>query len=84
MKIVAYTTAGCFYCDQLKELFKRADVAYTAYRVGSAEFPKSKFAREHPGAKSFPHVVIDDEVVGGLVETAKYLMERGLVRAKKR
>ena len=80
MKIVAYTTAGCFYCDQLKELFKR-DVEYTAYRVGSAECPKFKL--EHPDAKTFPHVVIDDEVVGGL-ETAKYLMERGLVRAKKR
>ena len=33
MKIVAYTTQGCFYCDQLKELFKRANLEYESVPV---------------------------------------------------
>jgi len=84
MKIVAYTTSGCFYCDQVKELFKRAELEYETYLVGSPEMPRSKFKQEHPKCGSFPYVIIDDEVVGGLVETAKFLMKRGLVSAKKR
>ena len=26
MDITIYTTEGCYYCDQLKELFRRANI----------------------------------------------------------
>ena len=44
---------------------------------------RSKLLEEYAEAKSFPFVVIDGEVVGGLVDTAKYLVQKGLVSSKK-
>lgn len=82
MKIEAYTTAGCFYCDQLKELFRRAEVEYEAIEVGF-RYTKEKFRVDHPTAVGFPHVVIDGEPVGGLVETAKIFLQKGLVSSRK-
>jgi glutaredoxin len=79
MKIVAYTTQGCFYCDQLKELFKRANIKYESITID--EGARSSFNKQFPRATGYPYVVIDDKHVGGLVETATFLMEKGFVSA---
>jgi glutaredoxin 3 len=82
MKIVAYTTPGCFYCDQLKKLFDRADVQYETIIVQTDE-EREKFRMECPRAAGYPYVLIDDNHVGGLVETAKLFLEKGLVTSNK-
>jgi|TARA_A100001035_G_scaffold102462_1_gene80190 glutaredoxin len=81
MEIKAYTSPGCFYCDQLKELFKRAKLDADVILINKDN--KEQFRKEHPQVGSFPYVIIDGEIVGGLVETAKFLVKRGLVSAKK-
>ena len=88
MEIVAYTTSNCKYCTTLVELFERAGVDYKkilvqdrsseANTISTAEF-KSKY----PDAVGYPYVLIDDVHIGGLVETAKLFMEKGLVTTKK-
>ena len=92
MEITAYTTADCFYCYQLKELFKRAEIEYTVIEVidnhsDPSERPgtirRGAFARDFPDVLGFPHVIIDGKSVGGLVNTAKILVSKGLVSAKK-
>ena len=83
MEIKAYTSPGCFYCDQLKELFKRAEVDYEAVEVGR-EYTREKFQADYPKATGFPYVIIDGEPVGGLVETAKVFLQKGLVSSKKK
>jgi len=83
MKIVAYTTPGCFYCDQLKELFKRAEVEYETVVVQSDE-EREIFRKDFPRAQGYPYVMINGEHVGGLVETAKLLLEKGLVSSSKK
>ena len=82
MKITAYTTRGCYYCDQLKKLFERAGVDATYIQVNTEEEKKS-FKEQCDGAKSYPYVISDGEPVGGLVETAKLFLEQGLVSTKK-
>ena len=83
MEIVAYTTPGCFYCDQLKELFKRADLEYTVNTVNTIE-QKNEMKLKYPLANSYPYVIIDGQVIGGLVETARFLVKKGLVSSKKK
>ena len=95
MKIVAYTTDGCFYCVKLKELFARAELEYDAIDVVNVapweldptlhknKMAKPDFEKQYPGVNGFPFVVIDDEPVGALVQTAKFLLDRGLVSARK-
>tara|TARA_B100001996_G_C18596167_1_gene567993 strand:+ start:744 stop:1034 length:291 start_codon:yes stop_codon:yes gene_type:complete len=96
MEIIAYTSEGCYYCDQLHELFRRADVKYTAIKVLS-QLPegvepdndknlmlRSDFQTQFPAIYGFPYVIIDGKPIGALIETAKFLMKEGLVSAKKR
>ena len=81
MEIKVYTTPGCFYCTQVKEVFKRAELEYEESIID--ETNRLDFRTKYPLAVSFPFVLIDNEPVGGLVETARVLVKRGLVSAKK-
>lgn len=81
MEIKVYTTPGCFFCTQVKELFKRAGLEYDESVVD--ETNKMEFRKKYPLAVSFPFVLFDNEPVGGLVETARFLVKKGLVSANK-
>ena len=83
MEIIAYTTAGCFYCDQLKELFKRANLEYQMIIIASNQ-GKENFRKDFPFACGFPYVLVDGKHLGGLVETIKLLLEKGLVSSNKK
>ena len=83
MQIKAYTTPGCFYCDQLKELFRRADVKYQMVIIES-EDDRERFRKDFPRAGGYPYVLVDGKHVGGLVETAKLFLEKGLVSSKQK
>ena len=82
MEIIAYTTPGCFYCDQLKELFRRADVKYQMVLI-ETEQEREQFRKDFPRAGGYPYVLVDGKHVGGLVETAKLFLEKGLVSSSK-
>jgi|TARA_B100000035_G_scaffold65805_1_gene53549 glutaredoxin len=87
MKITAYTTSGCFYCIQLKELFKRANLEYELVECHDVDplFVENykQFKKDYPDVGGYPFVVIDGERIGGIVETAKFLKEKGLVSSRK-
>ena len=87
MKITAYTTSGCFYCTQLKELFKRANLEYELVECHDVDpmFVENwkRLRSEYPDVRSYPFVVIDGNRIGGIVETAKFLKEKGLVSSRK-
>lgn len=80
MEIKVYSSPGCYYCTQLKELFKRANITDYEEQVCSSG---EEVRVDYPNANSFPYVIIDGKEVGGLVQTAQVLLEKGLVSAKK-
>ena len=82
MNITAYTSPGCRHCTTLKKLFARAGVAYNDVTVGD-DISRAVFMQQFPMADGFPYVVIDGKAVGGLVETARLFLEKGLVERKK-
>ena len=80
MEIKFYSTSGCRYCEKLKELFERANINdYKDIRATSAEMKK-----DYPNETSFPYVIVDGKEIGGLVETAKFFLENGLVSVPKK
>ena len=81
MNIKIYSTGGCFYCTKLKELFERANITDYKEQVCTSG---DEIRVDYPEAKSFPYVIIDGEVIGGLVETAKFLVEKNLVSSNKK
>ena len=83
MKIIAYTSRGCRHCTTLKKLFGRAGVEYTAYDVGD-DVSVTAFRQQFPECDGYPYVIIDGKPIGGLVETAKLFLDKGLVDPPKR
>jgi len=88
MHLKAYTTENCFYCDQLKLLLERIDpqdqeITVDLIKIGK-DISKEYFQYQYPDAIGFPYVIVDDEHIGGLVETAKLLLRKGFVSSKKK
>ena len=82
MDIKIYSSPGCFYCDQAKELCKRAEVEYESIEIGT-DITRTEFLELYPGVQTSPHIIIDGKVVGSLIETAKYFLKEGLISANK-
>ena len=85
MDIKIYTNEGCIWCTRTKELMVRANVEYTEVKwadlgIESQLALKSKYGKQLSG---FPVVIIDDEFIGGLIETAKLFLKKGLVTSSK-
>ncbi len=78
MDIKVYTTDGCFYCEQMKQLCKRAELDYQEVKISN-----KALSDLYPDANSYPYVTIDGEPIGGLVETAKYFLKEGLISVRK-
>ena len=82
MEILIYTTSGCYYCDQAKQLCDRANVDYQTQEVG-VDIPREDFTKLYPHVTGYPYVIIDGKEIGGLVETAKFFLKEGLVSVNK-
>ena len=81
MKIKVYSTPGCSYCSKLKQLFERANITeYDEQLCNNGD----ELRVDYPEASSFPYVIVDGKEIGGLVETAKFLLKNGLVSAPKK
>lgn len=82
MEVQIYTTPGCGYCVKVKELMNRANLSFDQTVVGR-DLTREEFLGKYPQATGFPYVIIDGNVIGGLVETVKFLVEKGLVSSRK-
>lgn len=85
VKVIAYTLNGCVHCLHLHELLERCEIPnerITFVDVGS-DISKEDFARQFPDAGGYPHVIINREPIGGLVETAKWLIKKGYISSNK-
>ena len=80
MQIKIYTSPGCHYCTQAKKLFQRAGIrAWEEVVCKTSE----QLKHDYPNANSYPWIIVDGEEVGGLVETARLFLERGIVSSRK-
>ena len=82
MDIQIYKKPGCGYCVKIDELMTRAGIEAEIIMIGK-DITTDEFKTNYPNATGVPHVVIDGEEIGGLVETVKYFVEKGLVTSKK-
>ena len=61
----------------------RANVEYTAILVGK-DITREEFKIKYPSAAGFPYTIIDGEIIGGITETVKLFVEKGLVSSRKK
>lgn len=83
MDIQVYTISNCGYCGKVKQLLERAKLDYIQTVVGR-DITREEFKELYPRITGFPYVLIDGESIGGLIDTVKYLVDKGLVTAKRK
>ncbi|MEK7228397.1 MAG: glutaredoxin family protein [Patescibacteria group bacterium] len=65
--VVIYSTPVCHYCSLAKEFFKKHNIAYTEYNVGT-DSEKRKEMVELSGQLGVPVIHIGDTVLVGYQE----------------
>ena len=80
MNIVVYSSHGCFYCEQMRLLMKKALLPFKEIKIDDNN--REEFVKKYPDAKGYPYVIIDGEPVGSLVEVAKILIKKGYINAR--
>ena len=72
-----YSKVGCTYCDKLSALMDSKGISYTKLTLGE-DYTVDDFVEKF-GRTTFPRVLLDGEVIGGMRETAQYLVKEGYV-----
>ena len=78
MKFTLYSKEGCSYCKKAERLLELAKVEYRVYKLG-IDFTREQFIAEFGRSSSFPSILVDDKLIGGCLDTFKYLEEKNLV-----
>ena len=78
MKFTVYSKEGCSYCTKAKQLLDLAKVDYVVYKLGD-HFTKEGFISEFGHGSSFPKITVDGKLIGGCLDTSRYLEEKNLV-----
>ena len=78
MKFTIYSKEGCSYCEKAKRLLDLAKVEYRVYKL-DRDFTKDQFISEFGYGSSFPRILADGKLLGGCLDTFKYLEEKNLV-----
>ena len=78
MKFTLYSKEGCSSCKKAERLLELAKVEYRVYKLG-IDFTREQFISEFGQSSSFPRILVDDKLIGGCLDTFKYLEEKNLV-----
>lgn len=75
---VVYSKDGCTFCDNLVSFMDSKDISYVKYQLG-VDYTRDQFISEFGSNSTFPRVVLGEELIGGMKETVKYLVENKYV-----
>ena len=77
-KFYVYSKSGCGFCNRLTEFMKSKGIVYEKFDLGT-DFSTEEFLREFGKESSFPQVVVDNQRIGGMKDTVRFLMEHKMV-----
>ena len=76
-EFLIYSKVGCGYCDKLAALMTQHNIPHTKLTLGE-DYTIDDFVEKF-GRTTFPRVLFNEELVGGMRETAQYLVKNGYV-----
>jgi glutaredoxin len=71
MQVVVWSKYHCAHCDQAKSLLKSKGIQFEERKLGDG-YTKEELLEQIPEAKSLPQIIIDGELVGGIVKLREY------------
>ena len=77
-KFYVYSKNGCGFCDRLTEFMKSKGVKYEKFNLGD-DFTSEEFLHQFGRQSTFPQVVVENQKIGGMKDTVRFLMENKFV-----
>ena len=78
MTFRVFSKDGCPACAKVQQVLMLAEVKHVIYKV-NRDFTREEFKENFGPNATYPRVVLDNQLIGGCVETVKYLREQKLV-----
>ena len=78
MNFTIYSKNGCPYCTKVEQVLTHIGAQYSTYKLGD-HFTKDQFYDKFGYGTTFPQVTVNDEHLGGCIDTVQYLKEKNLV-----
>ena len=69
-----YSMKGCGFCDRLVEFMSQKRIPYEKFDLDT-DYSRSDFLIKFGNNASFPQVVHENQKIGGMKDTVRYLME---------
>ena len=77
-KFLVYSKEGCGFCSRLTEFMKTKGIRYETFNLGS-DFTSEEFLQQFGKQSTFPQVTMDNQHLGGMKDTVRFLMENKMV-----
>ena len=77
-EFVVYSKSGCGYCNRLVDFLEQKDIPYTKLMLGE-DYTTEEFVAKFGHGSTFPRVLQNEELIGGMKDTVKYLVEQKYV-----
>ena len=78
MTFIVFSKEGCPSCSKVQQVLQLAEVKHVIYKV-NRDFTREEFKQQFGPNATYPRVVVENEVLGGCLETVQYLREQKLV-----
>ena len=78
MNFAVYSKKGCPYCEKIKKVLTLTKLKYVVYNLDE-HFDKKSFYDEFGEGTTFPQVVVDGQILGGCIDSIKFLREKKVI-----
>jgi glutaredoxin len=78
MKFTVYSKPGCPYCERIEKVLTLSNLENKIYTLDE-DFTRDQFYAEFGEGSTFPQVVMNDQHLGGCVDTVQYLKENEII-----
>lgn len=79
MNFTVYSKENCPYCERVKKVLSILELEYQIHTLDE-NFTKEEFYSKFGNNSTFPKVLCDNKIIGGCVETIKFLKDQKLVQ----
>ena len=80
MNFTVYTKDDCPYCYKVKQVLELTGTDFESLNLGE-DFTRGEFYAKFGEGSTFPQVICDNKILGGSVETIKFLRERQIIKS---
>lgn len=78
MKFTVYSKPGCPYCERIEKVLTLSNLEHKIYTLDE-DFTRDQFYAEFGEGSTFPQVVMNDQNLGGCIDTVQYLKENKII-----